>query len=613
MQPNQQWPEEQKDAEEITPQQYDAAPIPTPTLITESEPVAPQGSSKNRKKLILFSVLITVIILVAGVIYWQYAPGQKSASVTQKQDIVKQQKVLPPDPMLATFIASTTGEKWLASPKKITKSLGYFADGTEECTQTTYYEVGSRGDNTIILASVPGCIGGSISYLFERAKDGKVSYISQPISNGDYTKDWTGQPVTYDPPELPKSITVNKTIHYDSLSAPKGLTFGSGQVVDVRLNSPDIGELITNVRVEGIKESTVQVYGLSKLQKIERRYVDTKLTAINYVLNLPTGTQKSVTYTPIPKDLSTYTWNNGVTVKKGDPSTDQSSEINGVVRGCGAVSNSVSRVDDAKDSDFVLAGKAPSGQAVYTFKDIKNPVVQAVYKDYKTVVEGWSKPVSLEEFMKQHAIVAFKDRDGSWLVYSRDKYALIGGCGKPVVYLYPTKTQNVNVRVGADVSVSVPEYNPNTGWNAVAQPSGLLTVNGKPFDSLFWEGTGHGLYPGITAGTVVKYANAAATMRDHLQKQGLNSKEANDFLAFWQPRIPNSKYVRITWLTAAQINQLAPLNISPKPDTMIRVFIDMAGYDSPVNIPSQKLGSQERKGFTVVEWGGLLSGMASVQ
>ena len=46
------------------------------------------------------------------------------------------------------------------------------------------------------------------------------------------------------------------------------------------------------------------------------------------------------------------------------------------------------------------------------------------------------------------------------------------------------------------------------------------------------------------------------------------------------------------------------LNVTPKPDSMIRVFLSIKKLDAPTNIKEQKLLSNERKGFTLVEWGG---------
>jgi hypothetical protein len=104
---------------------------------------------------------------------------------------------------------------------------------------------------------------------------------------------------------------------------------------------------------------------------------------------------------------------------------------------------------------------------------------------------------------------------------------------------------------------------------------------------------------------VVKRADAVATITKQLKQQGLNAKETSDFLAYWTPKIPSKPYVRLTWFTTAQMNQLAPLYISPKPQTTIRVFLDMDGYDKPVKLPAQQLTSVARHGFTAVEWGGL--------
>ena len=39
-------------------------------------------------------------------------------------------------------------------------------------------------------------------------------------------------------------------------------------------------------------------------------------------------------------------------------------------------------------------------------------------------------------------------------------------------------------------------------------------------------------------------------------------------------------------------------------DTIIRIFLSIKKIDSPIEIKEQKLEHVERKGFTVVEWGG---------
>ena len=70
--------------------------------------------------------------------------------------------------------------------------------------------------------------------------------------------------------------------------------------------------------------------------------------------------------------------------------------------------------------------------------------------------------------------------------------------------------------------------------------------------------------------------------------------------------MPSTPYVRLTWFGTQQLNALAPLYVTPKPDTMIRIFLDFEGLKNPTQIKPQTLSAIPRKGFTLVEWGGLL-------
>lgn len=118
------------------------------------------------------------------------------------------------------------------------------------------------------------------------------------------------------------------------------------------------------------------------------------------------------------------------------------------------------------------------------------------------------------------------------LYFSRQDLVLVGGCAKPVVYAYPTAPTLINVSVGADVTVSDPQYEDN-GWNNVlAMPNGLLGYNGRQYDSLFWEGFGHGTYPEITKGTVVAKDEVESTLWANLTSLGLSQEESADFMEF---------------------------------------------------------------------------------
>jgi hypothetical protein len=52
------------------------------------------------------------------------------------------------------------------------------------------------------------------------------------------------------------------------------------------------------------------------------------------------------------------------------------------------------------------------------------------------------------------------------------------------------------------------------------------------------------------------------------------------------------------------MDEIMPLNVTPAPNTIIRVMMYFKGLDNPIDINEQVLVPQERIGYTVVEWGG---------
>lgn len=49
---------------------------------------------------------------------------------------------------------------------------------------------------------------------------------------------------------------------------------------------------------------------------------------------------------------------------------------------------------------------------------------------------------------------------------------------------------------------------------------------------------------------------------------------------------------------------IAKLEITPAPDTLLRVFMAFCPGEEAVDIPTQEITPCQRQGFTVVEWGG---------
>ena len=89
---------------------------------------------------------------------------------------------------------------------------------------------------------------------------------------------------------------------------------------------------------------------------------------------------------------------------------------------------------------------------------------------------------------------------------------------------------------------------------------------------------------------------------------GLNRTEITDFITFWGPRIKVHNFVTIQFLVDEEYhNQVASLNVTPKPDSQLRVYLLFQGTDNPTltrKFTVPELPKFERQGFTAIEWGG---------
>lgn len=186
------------------------------------------------------------------------------------------------------------------------------------------------------------------------------------------------------------------------------------------------------------------------------------------------------------------------------------------------------------------------------------------------------------------------------------------GCGpepeqecdeKPVIYLYPEQQTEVTVELLLDgeLTCTYPEY--KNGWKVTANPDGrLLDENGMEYNYLYWEGKSSHPYH-MSQGFCVAGKDTAAFLEKALEQLGLTRKEANEFIVYWLPQMQENPYNLISFQTE-DYTEHAKLKITPKPDTLIRVFMTWQPLTKPKEIPKQKLCAPKRSGFTVVEWGG---------
>ncbi len=179
---------------------------------------------------------------------------------------------------------------------------------------------------------------------------------------------------------------------------------------------------------------------------------------------------------------------------------------------------------------------------------------------------------------------------------------------KPVIYVYPEKTTDVEVSIGlqdAQFSALYPKMTDDK-WSVTASPDGQLTdkVTGKEYSYLFWEAQAQKpfAFDDKTAHCVAG-KDSETFLEESLTTMGLNTKERNDFIVFWLPRMESSDYNLVHFITDEYVKR-TPLTVTPVPDTVIRVYMVLKPVAGMQKTQPSTLLRGTRKGFTVVEWGG---------
>jgi hypothetical protein len=174
---------------------------------------------------------------------------------------------------------------------------------------------------------------------------------------------------------------------------------------------------------------------------------------------------------------------------------------------------------------------------------------------------------------------------------------------KPLIYIYPEKDMDISIKLSNPelLSTTYPKY--NNGWNVRVLKDGTIKYDGKEFYGLYWEGSGHEVNV-TNEGFVVKGEDVVTFLEEKLAILGLNEREANEFIIYWLPKMEHNKYNYIRFETREEIDSYMKLDITPKPDSVIRVVMDFKALDEKIDVKEQKLETASRTGYTVVEWGG---------
>lgn len=178
---------------------------------------------------------------------------------------------------------------------------------------------------------------------------------------------------------------------------------------------------------------------------------------------------------------------------------------------------------------------------------------------------------------------------------------------KPAIYLYPEAETNINVKVNplGKMTLTIPKY-PSTGWDVLAKPDGQIISNGTNYDYLYYEAE----IPDENIqkpkdGFVVEKKNVETLLGNILPSLGLNKKETDQFKDYWVKVLPESPYYFVGVVAQKNIDTIAPLSISPRPQTVIRITLYFEALDKKLEIKNPLILPVKRQGFTVVEWGGI--------
>lgn len=181
---------------------------------------------------------------------------------------------------------------------------------------------------------------------------------------------------------------------------------------------------------------------------------------------------------------------------------------------------------------------------------------------------------------------------------------------KPAIYLYPEKETQVNVKVEpkGPFTLTIPPYTKD-GWTVTAYPDGRIMQNDQLFPYLYWEASmPDNVIKVPKEGYVVPPAEMENLLTTILPQLGLNYKESKEFKEYWIKVLPKSPYYFVGVMPESDIDAMAPLTVSPKPDTVKRVTLYFKPLEKKETVQAPKITPFTRKGFTVIEWGGLFKG-----
>ncbi len=584
----------------------------------------------NKKIIAILAAVAVVFVMVIGGMFWWMKkienavknPATSVASQVKTADVVQNQQQAGQSAVAPSAKNNEDGMvEWYAAPKLIPTPQIYSTnnDFSAKAWEAGKIVSGKNSGNTIILMALypegPGGI--TIARFMKKTNDQSLALLDR-YSNGIDLSVGTGDINTAVLDEYPAyGVTLNSLEYPGVLYTPKGEKMIKAD--DFPVNNVD--EKLENIffRTDLIKKAfTDPVYGdfyTTDRTKVNENNAGSIYAENGFYVKAPDGTFKVYSLAVDfmgENDVPQVTWNDG-------KSNASKFSFQGKTS-CGAGTYADMVDGELSMNDLVPAGKTATGEIIYELKDRNNQYLKDFYqedvdyvKNSPEILEGkkFTKGMSYDQFVASHTVFYWKDSFGRIMRFINDDYLIDpGGCGKPVIYLYPEKTEKISVKVAPSGELTKTEPDYGNGWNVIADPLSRIKnlADGKTYPYLFWEGKSNEIYNRSKFGFVAARDGLENLLNEKLSLLGLNAKEISDFKEYWLPKMlaENKPYYFVTFVPQRKIDELAPLEINPQPDTVIRVLMDYQGLDEKIDAPGYDIKTPERNGFTAVEWGGML-------
>lgn len=189
---------------------------------------------------------------------------------------------------------------------------------------------------------------------------------------------------------------------------------------------------------------------------------------------------------------------------------------------------------------------------------------------------------------------------------------------KPAIYLYPKGKVEFRVRVNTKgfLTFTDPKY-PVGGWSGNVYPGGRIEILSpdsgiQSYNYLYYESKiPDELIKKPEKGFTVGYDKLGLLYEYLLPKLGLNNIQTKDFKEYWVKNLPYSPYYFIGIIEQKDINFIEPLEITPEPETNIRVRIYFEARENGESFEefikqAANIVTPKWEGYTMVEWGGMV-------